>query len=210
MRALLAAVFAWVLGGATASADQAGAFDYYVLALSWNAAWCAVEGEARGAEQCDPRHDRGFTLHGLWPQHEDGWPEYCATRAQDPSRAETGGEADLYGSGGLAWHQWKKHGRCSGLSSKDYFALAREAYRRVERPEVLRQLDRPVELPARVVEEAFLESNPDLSGPGVAIRCREGLVYEVRVCLTRGLQPRACSASAARDCRGTATLLPMR
>ena len=38
--------------------------------------------------------------------------------------------ADIMGSGGSAWHQWKKHGRCSGLSPDDFFALSREAYGR--------------------------------------------------------------------------------
>ena len=43
--------------------------------------------------------------------------------------------ADIMGTSGLAWHQWNKHGRCSGLSSDDYFALSRDAYGRVARPD---------------------------------------------------------------------------
>ena len=69
--------------------------------------------------------------------------------------------ADIMGTGGLAWHQWRKHGVCSGLSAADYFRLSRLAYDRVTRPEVLRRLDRAVRLPAAVIEEAFLEVNPE-------------------------------------------------
>ena len=35
-------------------------------------------------EQCDPDRDLGFTLHGLWPQYEEGWPEDCDSDAGRP------------------------------------------------------------------------------------------------------------------------------
>ena len=115
------------------------------------------------------------------------------------------------GSQGSAWHQWKKHGRCSGLEAEAYFDLAREAYDSVTRPELLRRLDRSVEIGADVIEEAFLEANPALKPSGVAVTCRDGLIREVRICLSKALVPRACSAQTARGCRAeTATFLPMR
>ena len=64
--------------------------------------------------------------------------------------------ADLFGSAGSAWHQWNKHGSCSGLSPDDFYALAREAYGRITRPAVLRDLDRTVTLPATLIEDAFI------------------------------------------------------
>ncbi|MEL7275780.1 MAG: ribonuclease T, partial [Pseudomonadota bacterium] len=97
-----------LLAALPARSDSAGEFDYYVLALSWSPSWCAAEGDARGADQCDPRHDHGFILHGLWPQYESGYPEYCRSSLRDPSRRQTGAMEDIMGSGGLAWHQWKK------------------------------------------------------------------------------------------------------
>ena len=42
--------------------------------------------------------------------------------------------ADVMGSGGLAWYQWKKHGRCSGLPARDYFALGRRLYAALDLP----------------------------------------------------------------------------
>ena len=190
-------------------ADEAGEFDYYVLALSWNASWCEREGDARGADQCDPRHDLGFTLHGLWPQYEDGYPEYCRTAHRDPSRSETGAMKDIMGSGGLAWHQWKKHGRCSGLSSRDYFRLSRLAYDKVKRPEILRRLPRAMEIPPEVIEDAFLEANEGYAADGVTVTCRDRMLQEVRVCLTRDLEPRACTGGVRRDCSMRTVLTPM-
>lgn len=185
---------------ASAEGERPGDFDYYVMALSWNASWCKREGDARGADQCDPKHDHGFTLHGLWPQSEQGWPSYCRTSKRDPSRRQSGEMADIMGSGGLAWYQWKKHGRCSGLSGTDYYRLSRLAYDSVTRPPILRQLPRDMDLPPKVIEDAFLEANPDLDPDGVTVACRDGYIAEVRICLTRDLAPRRCSPEARRDC----------
>ncbi len=186
-------------------ADEPGEFDYYVMSLSWQPSWCA--GEGQGAEAC--ARELGFVLHGLWPQYEEGWPEWCARTGRDPSRAETGAMADIMGSGGLAWHQWRKHGRCTGLSYADYFALSREAYGSVERPEVLRRVEEALRLDPLVIEEAFLEANPDLAPDGITITCRDGRIQEARICLTRSLEPRTCGADVIRDCRATATLPPI-
>lgn len=188
--------------------DVAGEFDYYVMALSWSPSWCALEGDARGAEQCE--RSVGFILHGLWPQYENGWPDWCRTVERDPSRRETGDMADLMGSGGSAWHQWQKHGRCSGLSSQDYFALAREAYARVERPSILRQVEETLRLDPAVIEAAFLEANPGLEADGVTVTCRDRRIQEVRICLTRDLEPRLCGQDVRRDCSATASFPPMR
>ena len=185
---------------AVAEGEKAGDFDYYVLALSWSPNWCAREGDGRGADQCDVRHDYGWTLHGLWPQNETGWPSYCRTNARDPSRGQTGAMTDIMGSGGLAWHQWKKHGRCSGLSSEAYFAASRNAYDAVARPEVFRKLTRDVRLPASVVEEAFLEANPEMTANQLTITCAQRMIAEARICLTKDLELRACGADVRRDC----------
>ena len=195
-------------GLAWAEGEPAGAFDYWVLALSWSPNWCAAEGDARGADQCD--RPLGWTLHGLWPQYERGYPEYCLSSERDPSRRETGAMEDVMGSGGLAWHQWKKHGRCSGLSPEDYFALSRLAYGQVERPSILRRIGEPVTLDPAVIEEAFIESNPDLSPDMLTVTCRDRRIQEVRVCLTRELEPRRCGGDVIRDCNRPALLEPVR
>ena len=183
-------------------------FTHYVLALSWNASWCKIEGDARKADQCDPRHAYGFTLHGLWPQGERGWPEYCRTTERDPSRSMSAKMADIMGSGGLDWHQWKKHGRCAKLSAREYFDLSREAYELIDRPAVLRKLDKQVKISPAVIEKAFLEANPKLKANQLAVTCRDGFVQEVRVCLSKALVPRACSAKTERGCRAKTVLLP--
>ncbi|MEO9573085.1 MAG: ribonuclease T2 [Tateyamaria sp.] len=184
-----------------ADGEKAGTFDYYVLSLSWSPNWCAYEGDARGSDQCNARHDHGWIMHGLWPQFHRGYPSYCPMSERAPSRGMTAGMADIMGTSGLAWHQWKKHGVCSGLSARDYYALSREAYGRVVRPAVFRNLDREVKLPASVVEEAFIQANPDIEPDGITITCRDGYIQEARICLSRGLDPVPCGQDVVRDCK---------
>jgi ribonuclease T2 len=214
LAALLAAL-AIALPGTAGAGGRAGEFDYYVLALSWNAAWCAATGDARGDENCAPGRQTGFIVHGLWPQYEQGWPQDCSTGERDPSRAETAAMADIMGSGGLAWYQWKKHGRCSGLAPAAYFGLIREAWGKIARPPVLRQITEPVRLSPRLIEQAFIEANsalsPGLAPDGITVACKNRSVSEVRICLTKSLAPRACGGAAAHDCPISDPLfLPMR
>ena len=183
---------------ARADGEPAGEFDYYVLAMSWSPTFCAIEGERRGNPQCD--RPLGWVLHGLWPQFENGWPSYCNSLKRNPSRADTNAMVDIMGSSGSAWHQWKKHGVCSGLSSDDYYRLARLAFERVNRPEVLRKLDKSVTLPAHLIEEAFLKANPDWRADMLTITCKQGRIQEARLCLTRDLEPRVCGRDVIRDC----------
>ena len=185
---------------ARADGEKAGDFDYWVLALSWSPNWCEIEGDAKGSEQCDPRHDFGWTLHGLWPQYQRGWPAYCPTAERPPSRAMTRDMSDIMGTAGLAWHQWKKHGSCTGLSAAGYFEASRAAYEAVVRPEVFRKLDRPVRLPAAVVEEAFLKDNPALEADGITVTCRDGRIQEARICLSLEMEPVPCGRDVVRDC----------
>ncbi len=185
---------------AIAEGERSGDFDYYVLSLSWSPNWCANEGDARGADQCDPKHDYGWVLHGLWPQYETGFPSFCNSSARNPSRGETNAMTDIMASGGLAWHQWKKHGRCSGLSSRDYFKTARKAYRMIIRPPVLRKVKKPLRLPARVIEKAFLQSNPGLRPDMITVTCKNNRIQEARICLTKDLEPRKCGRDVIRDC----------
>jgi ribonuclease T2 len=192
---------------AWAEGERAGEFDYYVLSLSWSPNWCAYEGDARGSDQCDARHDHGWILHGLWPQFHRGYPSFCKTGERAPSRAMTADMADIMGTPGLAWHQWKKHGTCTGLSARAYYTLSRAVYARVTRPPVFRKLDRAVRLPASVVEDAFLQSNPDMERDGVTITCRSGHIQEARICLSRSLDLVPCGRDVVRDCAAKDALL---
>lgn len=177
------------------------AFAYFVLSLSWSPNWCALEGDARRSPQCAQNTGHGWIMHGLWPQYYKGYPSFCPTAKRPPPRSMTDEMADIMGTSGLAWHQWNKHGTCSGLSAANYYATSRRAYAKIVRPEIFRKLARPVELPAAVIEEAFLKANPELEADGVTVTCRDNHIQEVRICLSRDLTPVPCGQDVVRDCK---------
>ncbi|CUX83253.1 MAG: ribonuclease T2 [Roseibaca calidilacus] len=203
--ALLAMVVIYILNQQADGSEQG---DYYLLALSWTPSWCDAEGDARGAPQCDD--GTGWQVHGLWPQHAaGGWPEYCDTDARDPSRSQTRAMADIMGDDGLAWHQWKKHGRCSGLSADAYFAQTRAAFEGLDWPETLTRITRTTRLSPDAVEAAFRDANPQFSADMVITTCRDGDLRELRLCLTEDLRPRSCGTDVLeRACRARQISLP--
>ncbi|WP_323035800.1 ribonuclease T2 [Pararhodobacter sp.] len=193
--------------------NRAGEFDHYLLALSWIPAYCAGDGDERRDPRCDGGSAIGWAVHGLWPQYDGGdWPEYCNTVQSAPSRRETAEQSDLFGTSGSAWHQWNKHGRCTGLSARNYYRLVQEAVDRIELPEIFDGITRELNVDPDVVEAAFIEANPALTHDMLVTTCAHGDLVELRVCLTRDLEPRVCDpATLRRECRlNAATLLPLR
>jgi ribonuclease T2 len=202
----------WILAAGTAAGQdrgpsRPGAFDYYLLALSWSPSWCALTGDDRADPQCDAGRGLGFTVHGLWPQHEMGYPSDCFTHHPDPSRAQTAAMADILGGAGLAFYEWRKHGRCSGLSAAEYFATLRRAHAGVTMPAVFDHISRDLQLDPQVIEDAFLEVNPGLTDAMMTVTCKADRIQELRLCLTRDLAPRDCAPDVARDCTLPSALL---
>lgn len=189
-------------------ADQAGEFDYYILALSWNAGWCDIEGTRKGAPQCVDEPRAGFALHGLWPQYEDGWPEFCATANPNPPRSVTRDEAEIFGSSGSAWHQWNKHGRCTGLSYEAYYDASETLWERYQAPEIFMKIDEPLTVAPEVIEDAMEATYPDLQGDEMAVICKKGVFQELRICLDKDFEPTTCLGKAALDCDYSPEILP--
>lgn len=212
MRSLAGPFLAALLGFSATTApaqDRADDFDFYVLALSWSPSYCAAEGRDADPAQCRAGAPRGFTVHGLWPQHEQGYPESCESR--EPRRvpsslADT--VADIMPSRGLVGHQWRKHGTCTGLTQAEYLDLVRRARERVAIPETFETPNRDQQLSARDVEQAFIAANPGMSARGIAVSCEARRVAEVRICMTRGLEFRRCGEVDERGCDSRRLTMP--
>ena len=177
-------------------------FDFYVLSLSWSPTWCAENDAGGRTQQCRRGEDHGFILHGLWPQNDRGYPEYCATREPDRVPDSLGRTLlDIIPSMGLIGHEWRKHGSCSGLSQKDYFAVARAAFERIRVPADLDAGRKATRLSPDAVEKAFAAANPGLARNGIAVTCAGGQLEEVRICLTSDLSFHPCPAVDRAGCR---------
>ena len=82
--------------------------------------------------QCHGRERRpyAFVLHGLWPQFEQRWPEFCRTSESTfVPEAVAQRMLDIMPSKRLIFHEYRKHGTCSGLGVDGYFDLSRRLYR---------------------------------------------------------------------------------
>src|SRR5690606_30212477 len=106
---LLAALLA-VIWTPDLRAQPGGDFDFYVLSLSWSPSYCEAEGRSADRSQCGTGRDFAFVVHGLWPQFERGFPEFCSTRGGEPDRASVDAMLDIVPSPSLVRYQWRKHG----------------------------------------------------------------------------------------------------
>ena len=191
-----------------ASDGEPGTFDYYLLSLSWSPAFCRTD---PGAAECNGPRRFGFIVHGLWPQYEKGWPENCNVHQQVPDSVVTG-ISDIMPARGLVYHEWSAHGTCSGLAPADFFALVRRAYAGVAVPASLSGATHEIERSPSAIAAEFLHANPRLSAQSIVVTCgRQDAprLREVHICLDRDLNPRACSADAARGaCRAATLIVP--
>lgn len=120
-------------------------FDYYVLALSWQPAFCNTHRDKPECRNQTPeRFDASsLALHGLWPNSRTGAsPGWCGVSASVKQLDEDKRWCDLpdIGLGRLVLgslstvmpgvqsclqnHEWYRHGTCSDLGSNQYFMEA--------------------------------------------------------------------------------------
>lgn len=188
---------------------KSGQFDFYVMAMSWSPGFCATPAGRRDDTQCGPQRNFAFILHGLWPQYEkSGWPQNCSTEGVDAALVEP--MLDIMPSPRLVRHEWEKHGTCSGLSAKDYLEEAREAFQKVKIPEAFRAPLKQITVNPDVMRKAFASANPEFGEQGFVVVCTNNgrFLQEVRACLTKDLDGRACNAQVARDqCDSTAVIM---
>jgi ribonuclease T2 len=189
--------------------SRPGQFDFYVLALSWSPSFCEASAERGRAprEQCGER-PYSFVVHGLWPQYERGFPEYCQNPPPRLDRNIVSSMLDLMPAPQLVFRQWDKHGVCSGLEPRGYFDAVRKARAQVKIPEPYIELSKHLMVTPDEVEEAFVEANPGMSRKGIAVTCNSRRMDEVRVCMTKDLRFRECTDVDRRACRRDRLVMP--
>jgi ribonuclease T2 len=187
-----------------------GEFDFYVLALSWSPSFCEAAAErgnsGRSQTQCERPYS--FVVHGLWPQYERGFPEYCQRPSPRLDRNIMTSMLDLMPAPGLIFNEWDKHGTCSGLGARAYFEGVRKARAAVKIPEEFLQLSEQKTIAPGDLEAAFIKINPGLSSSAISVTCSSRRLSEVRVCLSKDMQFRACEEIDRRACRRDEVVMP--
>jgi ribonuclease T2 len=201
-------------GGARAQDSRQnapGEFDFYVLSLSWSPSFCEEAAERgngnRSQAQCGGR-PFSFVVHGLWPQYERGFPEYCVRPSPRLERNIMTSMLDLMPAPGLIYNEWDKHGTCSGLSERAYFETIRKARAAVKIPEDFLQLSDAKTVAPAEIEDAFIKANPGLSDAAISVTCNRTRLSEVRICMSKDLQFRACEELDRRACRRDQVTMP--
>jgi ribonuclease T2 len=197
-------------GAQDARQNTAGEFDYYVLALSWSPSFCeasAERGSGAADLQCGER-PFAFVVHGLWPQYEKGFPEYCQVPAPRLDRNIVGSMLDLMPATRLVFNGWDKHGTCSGLSARAYFDTVRKARAVVKIPNEYLDVKTHLTVTPAEVEDAFVKANPGLTPSAVTVSCDNRRLREVRVCLSKDLGFRECPDVDRRTCRRDQLVMP--
>ena len=188
-----------------------GQFDFYVLSLSWSPSYCEATEDRTGGRtrdrQCSGR-PFAFVVHGFWPQHERGFPSDCKVPPPRLARAIVDDMLDIMPSPRLVFHEWDRHGTCSGLPPRAYFDLVRAAWSTVKIPPDYVHVDRPISVTPGQVADAFLKANPQLAHDAINVSCDGRRLTEVRICLTKELSFRSCPEMARYSCRRDKVVMP--
>ncbi len=182
-----------------ATPGKPGAFDYYLLTLSWSPEFCYSHAEK---PECQSGH-HGFVVHGLWPQYANGYPENCSSAAGLAHPEEM---ADIMPDAGLVAHERRTHGPCSGLDAERYFQLLRRAYNSIKIPRRFTNAGENFSIKPDDVKGEFVQANPKLSAEDVTVSCGNNYLTAVSLCMNKNLQPSACQN--LRDCRANVIRVP--
>jgi ribonuclease T2 len=203
----------------------------YVLALSWQPAFCASDAGADRAECNDGTSDK-LTLHGLWPnadRNKDGRldteDDYCvgddrarlmALDKRDWNRlpavkisndlARRLAEIMPGVHSQLERHQWVKHGSCSGLGAERYFAAAVNLSETLRASDFASLIDRNIgaEMSRRDLLQAFSAEFGKGSERALQLLCRKGDGGSALTEVRIRLKPGAVESALSRDSFDTA------
>jgi ribonuclease T2 len=210
--ATLLALLQLTIAAAGAVGTAPGNFDYYALVLSWSPTYCAGEAGGSDEQQCGPGRRFAFVVHGLWPQFEKGWPQYCDTRERWVPEEEITAMLSVMPSRRLVIHEWRKHGSCSGLGVSDYFARTRTLFAKVRIPARYLGPTADILTTPKQLTADFIKTNRDLAATMISLHCGNrsdrARLSELRICFGLDGAFRQCGGNERRQCRAETLILP--
>jgi ribonuclease T2 len=118
----------------------------------------------------------------------------------EPSGAdESGAGADVMPGVGLVRHEWQTPGTCTPYLAGTYFGMIRQAFQEVKVPAVDVDGTQEVRMTRDAILAGFAKVNAGFPTGSIALRSGNNRLTAVEVCMTKDLQPMACSK--VRSCR---------
>jgi len=182
-----------------------GAFDYYLLSLSWSPAFCSSKAGQKPEKQYQCHGHYGFVIHGLWPQYSKGqYPQNCGPEAHVPEEVSAIALQAVPpmppGDDALIDHEWRVHGTCSGLNMKQYFTAIKLAASKIAIPAELGEPKQPVREDFNTIVKWFIDSNPGLQKQMLqVITDKYHNLSEVRICFDKQLNFLSCKNKKSSD-----------
>ena len=163
-------------------------------------------------QQCAPGRRFAFVVHGLWPQHTKGWPEFCRTRENWIPQDLIDGVMDVMPSKKLIIHEWKKHGSCSGLSQAAYFDRVEKTFGALRIPARYLSPQAPVMVTPEQLVADFVKSNRGLTADMLSVHCGNAKdmarLSELRICVNKTGSFTACEEPGRLRCQAKIIVMP--
>jgi len=193
------------------SCNTAGQADSYVLALSWQPAFCEGKPDKAECKITDAKvyQARHFALHGLWPNkkscgtnygfcgdvkgQKSNFCDYPAVQLDADSTASLAEVMPSVTSGScLERHEWFKHGTCqANWSMEGYFDLAADLVRQFNDAGAAYFMNRRIGQQVRT--EDFLARVVAVLGTAakdrIKLSCNQGMLVEIQLNLSASLTP---------------------
>lgn len=199
-------------GGGNNSCNVAGQEDSYVLALSWQPAFCETKPQKPECKITDPNvyQAKHFTLHGLWPNKQkcgisygfcgeikgkkDNFCDYPAVQLDSASQASLAEVMpSVTASSCLERHEWHKHGTCQAKAMEEFFDLSVDLTRQFNDSGMAYFMNRKIGQQVRT--EDFLNRVAAVLGSAtrerIKLNCDRGMLVEIQLSLVADLTPGA-------------------
>lgn len=183
------------------------AFDFFIFALQWPGTICSTRSSC-----CQHLSSAtGFTIHGIWPEFNDGsWPQCCSGPAFDDSKISSlssklqsfwpslycGSSKGCHGTEVSFWgHEWEKHGTCAWPvvhNEYDYFATALKLYEENDLLAVLMKAGIVPLIDEHYNASSLVSAVAEAFGASPVLICSNGRLKEIRLCFTKDFQSRDC------------------
>ncbi|XP_021865923.1 ribonuclease 2 [Spinacia oleracea] len=195
-------------------------FDYFQLALQWPGTYCRTTHKCCQKNGCcrnsgAPQH---FTIHGLWPDYNDGtWPSCCTKSNFDEKEISTlrkdldeywpslscGSPSSCHGHKGSFWgHEWEKHGTCSSPVVKDeynYFRTGLTVYFKYNITEALSDAGYVPSNSEKYPLGGIISAIENAFHISPTVVCSGDAVKELNLCFYKDFKPRDCATRSRMD-----------